>query len=87
MGKGARFEGLTSGAFVAYHKEQQELPAELYRLSRRSGKDMSDLDDKVKEDVALRRKWTEQRGFGFELPSVVPNVPKCTENPEVAVAA
>ncbi len=37
---------------------------------------MSDFYDKIKEDVAIRRKWAERCGFGFELPSVVPNVPK-----------
>lgn len=30
---------------------------------------MSDLYDKIKEDVAFRRKWAERCGFGFELPS------------------
>ncbi len=38
---------------------------------------MSDLCDKIKEDVEFRRKWSEKCGFGFELSSVVP---KCTEN-------
>ncbi|HWR34938.1 MAG TPA: site-specific integrase [Clostridia bacterium] len=38
--------------------------------------DMSDLYDKIKEDVEFRKKWAEQCGLGFELPSVVPNVPK-----------
>jgi len=52
-----------------------------------AGKDMSDLYDKIKEDVAFRRKWAERCGFGFQLPSVVPNVPKCTEKTEVAIAA
>jgi len=51
-----------------------------------AGKDMSDLYDKIKEDVEFRRKWAEQCGFGFQLPSVVPNVPKCTEKAEVAIA-
>jgi hypothetical protein len=37
---------------------------------------MSDLYDKIKEDVEFRMKWAEKCGFGFELPSVVPNVPK-----------
>jgi hypothetical protein len=27
---------------------------------------MSDLYDKIKEDVAFRRKWAERCGFGFE---------------------
>ena len=32
--------------------------------------------DKGKEDDKLRKYWAEQCGFGFELPSVVPMVPK-----------
>jgi hypothetical protein len=51
-----------------------------------AGKDMSDLYDKIKEDIQFRKKWAEQCGFGFELASVVPSVPKCTENVEAAVA-
>jgi hypothetical protein len=34
-----------------------------------AGKEMSDLYDKIEEDVTFRRKWAEQCGFGFELPS------------------
>ncbi len=48
---------------------------------------MSDLYDKIKEDVELRRKWAEKCGFGFELPSVVPNVPKMEEKDEARKAA
>jgi hypothetical protein len=48
---------------------------------------MSDLYDKIKEDVAFRRKWAERCGFGFQLLSVVPNVPKCTEKTDVPIAA
>ena len=55
-----------------------------YRLGH-AGKDMSDLYDKIKEDIQFRKKWAEQCGFGFELASVVPSVPKCTENVEAAV--
>ena len=51
------------------------------------GNSMDDLYDKIKEDVQFRREWAVRSGFGFELPSVVPSVPKCTENAEVAVAA
>ena len=40
-------------------------------------KDMSDLYDKIKEDVAFRRKWAERCGFGFELPL---SCTECTEN-------
>jgi hypothetical protein len=52
-----------------------------------AGEDMSDLYDKIKEDVVFRRKWAERCGFGFELPSVVPNVPKTAEKAEAAKAA
>ena len=51
------------------------------------GNSMDDLYDKIKEDIQFRKMWAERCGFGFELPSVVPNVPKCTENAGVAVAA
>ena len=40
---------------------------------------LSDLYDKISEDVEFRRKWAEKCGFGFELSSVVPNVPKMLE--------
>lgn len=40
---------------------------------------MSDLYDIIKEDVEFRREWAEKCGFGFKLPSVVPNVPKTEE--------
>jgi hypothetical protein len=52
-----------------------------------AGESMSDLYDKVKEDVAFRKKWAEQCGFGFTLPSVVPNVPKKAPKTQAAKAA
>jgi hypothetical protein len=51
------------------------------------GNEMSDRYDKIKEDAQFRKTWAEQCGFGFGLPPVVPSVPKCTENTEVALAA
>jgi hypothetical protein len=51
-----------------------------------AGKDMSDLYDKVKEDVAFRREVAERCGFGFDLPSVVPNVPTCERADVVGTA-
>lgn len=48
---------------------------------------MSDLYDKIREDVQFRKMWAEKSGFGFELPSVVPNVPKIAEEVEAANAA
>jgi integrase len=52
-----------------------------------AGKDMSDLYDKIKEDVQFRKETAERSRFGFELPSVVPNVPKIAEKTEVQKAA
>jgi integrase len=49
--------------------------------------DMSDLYDKIKHDIAFRREWAERCGIGFELPSVVPNVPKIKAKDEAEKAA
>jgi integrase len=51
------------------------------------GNTMSDLYDKINEDIPFRKIWAEQCGFGFDLASVVPSVPKCTENSEAPLAA
>ncbi|MFZ0516925.1 MAG: hypothetical protein WBG23_13370 [Acidobacteriaceae bacterium] len=40
---------------------------------------VSDLYNKIKEDVEFRREWAEKCGFGFKLSSVVPSVPKTEE--------
>ena len=70
-----------------YLRNYAECPEGLYKYwMGHAGKDMSDLYDKIKEDVPFRRKWAERCGFGFQLLPVVPNVPKCTENAEAAVA-
>jgi len=45
--------------------------------------DMSDRYDKGKEDHSLRKEWAETCGFGFDLPSVVPVVPKIEGDDEV----
>jgi hypothetical protein len=34
-----------------------------------AGETMSELYDKVKENVAVRKEWAEKCGIGFELPS------------------
>jgi len=52
-----------------------------------AGSSMDDLYDKVKDDRALRKMWAEQCGFGFELPSVVPNASKKEDQSEAAKAA
>jgi hypothetical protein len=62
-----------------YLRNYAECPEGLYKFwMGQSGKDMSDLYDKIREDVAFRRKWAERCGFGF-VPSVVPNLPKCSD--------
>lgn len=46
--------------------------------------DMSDLYDKIKEDVAFRKEVAERSGIGFELPvSIAPIAPSCTVEVEV----
>ena len=40
---------------------------------------MDDLYDKVMDNVEFRKKKAEECGIGFNLPSVVPNVPKIEE--------
>jgi hypothetical protein len=44
---------------------------------------MGDLYDKIREDVGFRREVAERSGFGFRLPSIVPNVPSFAENVEM----
>jgi exodeoxyribonuclease-3 len=71
-----------------YLKNYTDCPKGLYDYwLGHAGRDMSDLYDKVKEDVAFRKMWAEKSGFGFELPSVVPNVPKIAEETEFQKAA
>ena len=71
-----------------YLKNYTDCPKGLYDYwLGHAGKDMSDLYDKIREDVTFRKMWAEKSGFGFELPSVVPSVPKITENAEVQKAA
>ncbi len=52
-----------------------------------AGNSMDDLYDKIKEGVQFRKMWAAECGFGFELPSVVPTVPKMSETTKVAKAA
>ena len=50
--------------------------------------DMSDRYDKIKEDVAFRRKVAERIGIGFELPpSIAPIAPNLREEVEIVSAA
>jgi integrase len=48
---------------------------------------MSALYDKIKEDNSFRLEWAEKCGIGFELSSVVPNVPKTEDLDGLDVAA
>jgi integrase len=52
-----------------------------------AGKDMGDLYDKIKQDVAFRKEVAQQCGFGFELPLIVPNVPNCAAEVKVESTA
>jgi integrase len=71
-----------------YLRNRTECPEGLYKYwMGHAGESMSDLYDKIKEDVAFRKKWAEQCGFGFTLPSVVPNVPKKAPKTKAAKAA
>jgi hypothetical protein len=71
-----------------YLRNYTECPEGLYKYwMGHAGCDMSDLYDKIKEDVEFRRKWAERCGFGFELASVVPNVPKIAQKSRAAKAA
>ena len=71
-----------------YLKNRTECPKGLYDYwLGHAGKDMSDLYDKIKEDVQFRKAWAERCEFGFELPSIVPNVPKKQVDSKSAKAA
>ena len=71
-----------------YLRNYTECPEGLYKYwMGHADKDMSDLYDKIKEDVPFRKKWAGQCGFGFELPSVVPNVPKKEDETKAVRAA
>jgi len=56
-----------------------------------AGETMTDLYDKVKEDLQFRLEWPEKWGIGFNLsafgPSVVPNVPNVPRNEDIEKAA
>lgn len=63
-----------------YLRNRANCPVGLYQYwLGHSEASMSALYDKIKEDTAFRLEWAEKCGIGFELPSVVPNVPKKEE--------
>jgi integrase len=60
-----------------YLRNRANCPEGLYKYwMAHADESMSDLYDKIKEDDAFRLEWAEKCGLGFELASVVPNVPK-----------
>jgi hypothetical protein len=69
-------------------RNRTECPEGLYKYwMGHADKSMSDLYDKIKEDVPFRKLWAEKCGFGFELSEVVPNVPKNEEKDGAMEAA
>ncbi len=71
-----------------YLRNHTDCPEGLYKYwMGHAGESMSDLYDKIKEDVTFRKMWAEKCGIGFELPSIVPNVPKNAEKSMSARAA
>ena len=84
----------TSGAhaFRRYRTtwlRKQHAPEDLTRFwLGHSNKSVTDGYSKLKDDLAFRRKVTEQVGFGFELPSSKPDVaPNCTQSGSVTALA
>lgn len=51
-----------------------------------AGEDMDNLYDKSKRIFHYERSWAEKAGFGFELPPLVPNVPRIERKDEVLSA-
>jgi hypothetical protein len=71
-----------------YLRNRTNCPEGLYKYwMAHADESMSDLYDKIKEDDAFRLEEAERCGIGFELPSVVPNVPKTKEPEALPVAA
>ena len=52
-----------------------------------AGKDMSDLYDKIKEDVVFRRERAERSGLASTRPQLYRMYRKSTQNAEAAKAA
>jgi hypothetical protein len=49
--------------------------------------DMSDLYDKIKDDLAFRKAKSLEAGIGVEIASIVPNVPKSAPKDVATIAA
>lgn len=71
-----------------YLRNRANCPEGLYKhWMGYTDESMSNLYDKIKEDDAFRLEEAERCGSGFELPSVVPDVPKTKELEALPVAA
>ena len=74
--------------FRATHLRKQQAPESLIKswLGHSARSSVTDLYDRSQEDREYRKQVAEQVGIEFEIPSIVPYVPKPSES-EVAVAA
>ena len=74
--------------FRATHLRKQQAPESLIKswLGHSARSSVTDLYYRSQEDREYRKQVAEQVGIGFEIPSIVPYVPKPSES-EVAVAA
>jgi integrase len=75
-----------------YLRNHTSTPQGLYKFwMGHAGEGMSDLYDKIRQDVAFRKEVAERIGLGFELPSknvvVGPNGPKTKSEPVLEMAA
>ena len=74
--------------FRATHLRKQQAPESLIKswLGHSAKSSVTDLYDRSQEDREYCKQVAEQVGIGFEIPSIVPSVPKPSES-GVAVAA
>ena len=74
--------------FRATHLRKQQAPESLIKawLGHSAKSSVTDLYDRSQADPKYRKQVAEQVGIGFEIPPIVPCVPKPSES-EVAVAA
>jgi integrase len=74
--------------FRATHLRKQQAPESLIKawLGHSAKSSVTDLYDRSQADTKYRKQVAEQVGIGFEIPPIVPCVPKPSES-EVAVAA
>jgi len=74
--------------FRATHLRKQQAPESLIKswLGHSAKSSVTDLYDRSQEDGKYRKQVTEQVGIGFEIPSIVPIVPKLSESEEGVAA-